>query len=50
MSAIRKIVVSAATLSLGLSGMFLLVPAATAAPAPAALSIDCDDDWHTTCP
>jgi len=48
MSAIRKIVVSAATLFLGLSGMFLAVSTATAAPAP--FSIQCDDDWQTPTP
>lgn len=49
MSAIRKIVVSAATLFLGLTGMFLAVSTATAAPAPT-VAIECDDDWHTPCP
>jgi hypothetical protein len=50
MSAIRKIVLSAATLFLGLSGMFLAVSTATAAPAPVSVTIDCDDEWHTPCP
>lgn len=49
MSAIRKITVSAATLFLGLAGMFLAVSPVTAAPVSASVSVDCDDDWQT-CP
>ncbi len=48
MSAIRKIVLSAATLFLGLSGMFVAVSTAAAAPAP--VVVDCDNDWQTPCP
>lgn len=48
MSATRKIVVSAATLFLGLSALFLTTGTATAAGP--AYTIDCVEDWHTTCP
>jgi hypothetical protein len=50
MSAIRKLVLSAAALFLGLSALFGVAGTATAAPAPAPVSIDCDDDWQTPCP
>ena len=48
MSAIRTIVLSAATLFLGLSGTFLIT--GTAAAANNTYSIQCDEDWHTPCP
>jgi len=48
MFAIRKIVVSVATLFLGLSAMFMATATATADIQP--YSIQCEDDWHTTCP
>ncbi len=48
MSAIRKLALSAATLFLGLSALFMTSGAATAAPQLA--SIDCDNDWQTPCP
>jgi hypothetical protein len=48
MSAIRTIVVSAAALFLGLSGMFLV--AGTASAATSTYSIACEEDWHTPCP
>lgn len=47
MSAIRTIVLSAATLFLGLSGMFLVT--GTASAATSTFAIECDEDWHT-CP
>jgi hypothetical protein len=48
MSSIRKIVVSAATLFLGLSAMFTVTATATADTTP--YTIQCDNDWHTVCP
>ena len=48
MSVIRKIVVSAATLFLGLSAMFMVT--GTAAAADAGYTIQCDNDWHLPCP
>jgi hypothetical protein len=48
MSAIRVIVVSAATLFLGLSAMFTAAATATAATTP--YTIQCDNDWHIICP
>jgi hypothetical protein len=48
MSAIRKLVVSVATLFLGLSAMFTVTGTATAEATP--FSIQCDNDWHTPCP
>lgn len=48
MSAIRKIVLSAATLFLGLSAMFMATGTAAAAPQP--MSVECDNDWQTPCP
>ena len=47
MSALRKIVLSAAALFLGLSAMFTATAAATAAPLP---TIECDDEWANNCP
>lgn len=47
MSALRKLVLSAAALFLGLSGLFLV-----AAPATAdnhVNTVQCDEDWHTPC-
>jgi hypothetical protein len=49
MSAIRTIVVSAAALFLGLSGMFLVTGTA-AANTTSTYSIQCEEDWHTPCP
>lgn len=48
MSVIRKIVVSAATLFLGLSAMFMVTGTAAAEGAP--MTIQCDNDWHTPAP
>ena len=48
MSAIRKIIVSAASLFLGLSAMFAVTSTATAADKP--FAVECDNDWHTPCP
>jgi hypothetical protein len=48
MSAIRKIALSAATLSFGLTAMFLATGTASAADQP--FSVQCDNDWHTVCP
>lgn len=48
MSAIRTIVLSAATLFFGLSTMFLV--AGTAAAANNVYSVECDEDWHTPIP
>ncbi|MFC4857048.1 hypothetical protein [Actinophytocola glycyrrhizae] len=51
MSAIRKVVVSAAMLFLGLSGVFLAAGVASAATTESrAYAIECDDDWQTPCP
>jgi hypothetical protein len=49
MSVIRTIVLSAATLFLGLSAMFMVTGTAAAAETTQA-SIQCDTDWHTPCP
>lgn len=49
MSAIRTIVVSAATLFLGLTGLFLAAGPASAVTSQT-YSIDCVEDWHTPCP
>jgi hypothetical protein len=48
MSAIRKIVVSAATLFLALSALFTVAGAATAEIKP--LATVADNDWHTPAP
>lgn len=48
MSAIRKLVLSAAALFLGLSAMFTVTATATAATQPT--SVECDNDWQTPCP
>lgn len=48
MSAIRKIVLSVATLFLGLSALFMVTGTSAAADKP--FSMDCDNDWHTPCP
>jgi len=48
MSAIRKIVLSAAALFLGLSAMFTAAATASADNHP--YSVECDSDWHTVCP
>jgi hypothetical protein len=48
MSAIRKLVLSAAALFLGLSAMFMATGTAAAAPQPTA--VECDDEWATPCP
>lgn len=47
MSALRKLVLSAATLFLGLSGLFLVT--ATAAAAGHGNTVQCDEDWHLPC-
>ncbi len=48
MSAMRKIIVSVATLFLGLSAMFTVTATAAADTQPAFTS--CEDDWHVPCP
>jgi hypothetical protein len=47
MSALRKLVLSAATLFLGLAGMFLVT--ANAAAAGHGYTVQCDEDWHLPC-
>ena len=47
MSAIRKIVVSAAIAFLGLSGVLAATGVATAAESR---TVECDNDWHIPCP
>jgi hypothetical protein len=49
MSAIRKIVLSAAALFLGLSALFMATGTATAVPQPTSVQ-ECDNDWQTSCP
>lgn len=49
MSAIRKIVLSAAAVFLGLSAMFMITGTAAAAAADRT-AVECDSDWHTPCP
>ncbi|MDQ3787532.1 MAG: hypothetical protein M3422_09835 [Actinomycetota bacterium] len=46
MSAIRRIVLSAAALFLGLAAPLVVTGTATAQPT----SIECEDDWNTPCP
>lgn len=48
MSAVRKIVVSSATMFLGLSAMFLAVGVASADNYGSTLA--CENDWHQHCP
>lgn len=48
MSAIRKLVLSAAGLFLGLSALFGVTGTAMAAAQP--IAMECEDDWHTPCP
>jgi phosphate-selective porin len=50
MSAIRKIVVSVATLLLGLSATFVATGTAAADPSDRTVQIECENDWHTPCP